>query len=45
MATAEQLRALVQSYTAGDQNRFMSVAMQIAAHAARTGKEKSDSGE
>lgn len=40
MATAEQLKALVQSYTAGDQNRFMSVAMQIAAHAARTGKEK-----
>lgn len=40
MATAEQLKALVQSYTAGDQNRFMSVAMQIAAHAARTGKDK-----
>lgn len=39
MATAEQLKALVQSYTAGDQSRFMSVAMQIAAHAARTGKE------
>lgn len=40
MATAEQLKALVQSYTAGDQSRFMSVTMQIAAHAARTGKEK-----
>ncbi|MEX0642303.1 MAG: AAA family ATPase [Pirellulales bacterium] len=40
MATAEQLKALIQSYTAGDRNRFMSVAMQISAHAARTGKEK-----
>lgn len=40
MATAEQLKALVQSYTAGDENRFISVAMQIAAHAARTGKDK-----
>ena len=40
MATAEQLKALVRSYTAGDQNRFMSVAMQVAAHAARSGKSK-----
>ena len=40
MATAEQLKALVRSYTEGDEDRFLSVAMQIAAHAARTGKEK-----
>lgn len=40
MATAEQLKALVRSYTEGDEERFLSVAMQIAAHAARTGKEK-----
>jgi SpoVK/Ycf46/Vps4 family AAA+-type ATPase len=40
VATAEQLKALVRSYTEGDDARFLSVAMQIAAHAARTGKEK-----
>ena len=40
MATAEQLKALVRSYTDGDRDRFLAVAMQIAAHAARTGKEK-----
>ncbi|HOD83236.1 MAG: ATP-dependent zinc metalloprotease FtsH [Planctomycetes bacterium ADurb.Bin126] len=40
MATAEQLKALVRSYTEGDNDRFLAVAMQIAAHAARTGKEK-----
>ncbi|MCX5647913.1 MAG: ATP-binding protein [Planctomycetota bacterium] len=40
MATAEQLKALVRSYTEGDEDRFFAVAMQIAAHAARTGKEK-----
>jgi SpoVK/Ycf46/Vps4 family AAA+-type ATPase len=40
MATAEQLKALVRSYTEGDEDRFLAVAMQIAAHAARTGKEK-----
>lgn len=40
MATAEQLKALVRSYTDGDSDRFLAVAMQIAAHAARTGKEK-----
>jgi SpoVK/Ycf46/Vps4 family AAA+-type ATPase len=40
MATAEQLKALVRSYTEGDDDRFLAVAMQIAAHAARTGKEK-----
>ena len=40
MATAEQIKALVRSYSEGDQERFLSVTMQIAAHAARAGKEK-----
>lgn len=40
MATAAQLKALVRSYTEGDDDRFLAVAMQIAAHAARTGKGK-----
>jgi len=40
MATAEQVKALVRSHTEGDDDRFLAVAMQIAAHAARTGKEK-----
>lgn len=40
MATAEQLKALIHSYTKGDDSRFLSVAAQIAAHAARAGKEK-----
>lgn len=38
MATAEQIKSLVRSYTEGDEERFLSVIMQIAAHAARTGK-------
>ena len=38
MATAQQLKALIKTYTAGDQDRFLSVTMQIAAHVARTGK-------
>lgn len=38
MATAEQLKALIQSYTKGEDSRFLSVAAQIAAHAARAGK-------
>lgn len=37
MATAEQLKALVRSYAEGDQAQFLSVAMQVAAHAARQG--------
>ncbi len=37
MATAEQLKALVRSYADGDQAQFLSVAMQVAAHAARQG--------
>lgn len=38
MATAEQIKALLRSYTQGDGDRFAAVAMQIAAHAARKGQ-------
>jgi len=38
MATAEQVKALLKSYSEGDSEHFLSVALQIAAHAARTGK-------
>lgn len=38
MATAEQVKALLKSYSEGDGDHFLSVAMQIASHAARTGK-------
>jgi SpoVK/Ycf46/Vps4 family AAA+-type ATPase len=37
MATGEQLKSLVESYVAGEQDRFLSLAMQIAAHEARQG--------
>lgn len=37
MATAEQLKALMRSYSEGDGTNFVSVALQIAAHAARSG--------
>src|SRR3972149_4529031 len=40
MATAQQLKALIESYTERDPDRFLAVAAQIAAHAARTGKER-----
>ncbi|MBN2377579.1 MAG: ATP-binding protein [Sedimentisphaerales bacterium] len=40
MATAQQLKALIESYTEHDPERFLSVASQIAAHAARAGKIK-----
>lgn len=40
MATAEQVKALLRSYSDADGEQFLSVAMQIAAHAARTGKAK-----
>ena len=40
MATAEQLKALIRSHTEGDDERFSSVALQVAAHAARTGHTK-----
>ena len=38
MATADQLRALVQSHAEGDDTRFYSIALQVAAHAARNGQ-------
>ena len=38
MATADQLKALFKSYGEGDQDRFLSIGMQIAAHEARAGK-------
>ena len=40
MATAQQLKALIESYTEHNADRFLSVASQIAAHAARAGKTK-----
>lgn len=40
MASAEQLKALLQSHLDGDDTRFYSVAMQIAAHEARLGHGK-----
>ncbi len=40
MATAQQVKALIESYTERDPDRFLSVASQMAAHAARTGKTK-----
>jgi SpoVK/Ycf46/Vps4 family AAA+-type ATPase len=40
MATADQLKALIRSHLAGDDTRFQSIALQLAAHAARTGKPK-----
>ncbi|MBK7859651.1 MAG: ATP-binding protein [Archangiaceae bacterium] len=40
MATAEQLKALLQSYADGDEARFLSVAMQVAAKEAKLGHSK-----
>jgi SpoVK/Ycf46/Vps4 family AAA+-type ATPase len=40
MATAQQLKALLQSYGEADGEMFVSVALQIAAHEARTGRGK-----
>src|SRR5690348_10942939 len=37
MATAEQLKALIRSHAEGDDARFYSVAMQVAAQEARQG--------
>lgn len=37
MAKAEQIKALLKSYADGDENRFYSIAMQIAAHEAKIG--------
>jgi SpoVK/Ycf46/Vps4 family AAA+-type ATPase len=38
MATADQVKALVRSHGDGDDARFYSVALQVAAHAARSGQ-------
>jgi SpoVK/Ycf46/Vps4 family AAA+-type ATPase len=40
MATADQLRALIESHNQGDEDRFRAVAMQIAATSAKQGKTK-----
>lgn len=40
MASADQLKALLQSYIDGDDTRFYSVAMQVAAHEAKVGHGK-----
>ncbi|MHB8901492.1 MAG: hypothetical protein ACYC6Y_22300 [Thermoguttaceae bacterium] len=40
MATAEQIKALLRSHTAGDDGLFRSVALQIAAHEATKGNER-----
>ena len=40
MATAQQIKALLQSYNEADNEMFVSVALQIAAHEARGGKGK-----
>ena len=38
MATAEQIKALLKSYVDGDGEQFLTVSMQVAAHAARRGQ-------
>ncbi len=40
MATAEQLKALLKSYAEGDDERFLAISMQVAAHAAKKGQGK-----
>jgi hypothetical protein len=40
MATSQQLKALLESYSAGDEERFLAIAMQLAAHEARQGHPK-----
>ena len=40
MASAEQLKALLRSHLEGDNDRFISVAMQVAAHEAKLGHGK-----
>ena len=37
MASADQLKALLQSHLDGDEDRFFAVAMQVAAHEAKLG--------
>ena len=40
MASADQLKALLNSYLEGDDQRFFAVAMQVAAHEAKLGHGK-----
>ena len=40
MATSDQLKALLKSHLDGDEDRFYSIAMQIAATEARSGHGK-----
>ena len=40
MASAEHLKALLRSHLEGDNDRFISIAMQVAAHEARLGHGK-----
>ena len=40
MATADQIKALIRSHADGDDTRFYAIAMQVAAHSARTGHGK-----
>ena len=40
MASAEQIKALLKSHIDGEDDRFFSVAMQVAAHEARLGHGK-----
>ena len=40
MATAQQVKSLLKSYSSGDEEHFVSVALQIAAHSARKGDTK-----
>lgn len=40
VAKAEQIKALIRSHAEGDDSRFYAIAMQVAAHAARTGHGK-----
>lgn len=40
MATADQIKALLRSYAEGDGEQFLTVSMQVAAHAARKGQSR-----
>jgi SpoVK/Ycf46/Vps4 family AAA+-type ATPase len=40
MAKADQIKALIRSHAEGDETRFYAIAMQVAAHAARSGHAK-----
>ena len=40
MATSAQIKALIRSFSDGDEERFFAIAMQMAAHEARQGHAK-----